>query len=167
MLAAAQTHLEDEMKVEQVMTENLQTCRPEDSLKTAAQGMWDRDVGVLPVCTDEGRIVGVITDRDICMHACFEGRALDELKVDDAMSRQTYCCMPGDSVERAEQIMRDAQVRRLPVVDEDQRVVGIVSLADLAREAARERSMATQEITEEDVADVLSVIVKPHAQATA
>jgi CBS domain-containing protein len=166
-MAAPQRIWRMTMKVEQVMTENLQTCRPGDSLKTAAQGMWDRDVGVLPVCTDEGRIVGVITDRDICMHACFAGRALDELKVDDAMSRQTYCCMPGDSVAHAEQIMRDAQVRRLPVVDQDQRAIGIVSLADLAREAARERSMATQEITEEDIGDVLSVIVKPHAQAAA
>jgi CBS-domain-containing membrane protein len=155
------------MKINQVMTEQLQTCGPGDTLKMAAQAMWDRDVGCLPVCADDGRAVGVITDRDICMHACFQDKPLTELKVKDAMSQHAFCCSADDSLEKAEQIMRDAQVRRLPVVDGNQRVIGIVSLADLANEAARERSMTTQEITEGEVGDVLSVICTPRARASA
>jgi CBS domain-containing protein len=104
------------MKVRQIMTDSLQTCSPEDTLKTAAQSMWDRDIGSLPVCDSDGRVIGMLTDRDICMHACFEGKALDALRVGDAMSRDARCCSSDDSLERAEQIMRDARVRRLPVI---------------------------------------------------
>jgi len=148
------------MRVEQLMTREVQTCRPEDTLEQAAQLMWDFDCGSLPVCSGDGRskAVGMITDRDIAMCAMFHPKLLRDLPVSEAMARNLRVCRPTDSVEDAESVMRDAQVRRLPVVDSDGRVVGMISLADLAREAVRESGSAAQEITETQVGDTLAAI---------
>jgi CBS domain-containing protein len=132
--------------------------------------MWDHDCGCLPVCGGDGvrRIVGVITDRDICMHALFQGKPLQELRVSDAMAKQVQVCRPGDSLADAEKTMREARIRRLPVVDEQDALVGMISLADLAQEAFRERAAASKEITETEVGDTLAAICEPqHRQLAA
>jgi CBS domain-containing protein len=151
------------MRVEQVMTKPVQCCRPGDTLEQAARLMWDNDCGCLPVCEGNGvsKIVGMITDRDITMCALFQGKSLCELGVADAMAREVRTCHPDDALADAEQIMRDGQIRRLPVVDDDQCVVGMISLADLSQEAARERTARTKEITEGEVNDTLAEICAP------
>lgn len=151
------------MRVEQIMTKQVSWCRPDTSLAEAAQLMWDRDCGCLPVCPgkDASRVTGVITDRDICMAALFKAQPLHELRVADAMSRQLQACRPGDSLEDAENTMRKARIRRLPVIDEQGSLLGIISLADLAREAARENHSPKQEITETEVGDTLAAICQP------
>jgi len=130
------------MRVDQIMTKQVNSCSPDNTLAEAAQLMWDHDCGCLPVCTGNGasRVTGVITDRDICMSALFKGKPLSELRVSDAMSRQLQACRPSDSLADAEKTMRQARIRRLPVVDEQGSLVGMISLADLAREAARENT---------------------------
>lgn len=151
------------MRVEQLMTKQVRTCLPEDSLERAAQLMWDYDCGSLPVCSGDEpwKAVGMITDRDIAMCAMFHPKPLRELPVSEAMARNLRVCRPADSVEDAESVMRDAQLRRLPVVDSDGRIVGMISLADLAREAAREYPLgASREITETQVGDTLAAICK-------
>jgi CBS domain-containing protein len=158
------------MRVEQLMTRRVRICRPDDTLERAAQLMWDHDCGSIPVCTDEaGSVaVGIITDRDIAMCAMFHPRPLRDLPVSEAMSRNLRVCRPSDSLEAAEGIMRDAQVRRLPVVDADGRVIGMISLADLAAEAARECAPgASKEITETEVGDTLSAICQPPTRRVA
>jgi CBS domain-containing protein len=151
------------MRVEQVMTKQVQCCRPENTLEQAAQLMWDNDCGCLPVCQGDGinKIVGMITDRDITMCALFQGKPLCDLGVADAMAREVRTCHPDDALADAEQTMRDGQIRRLPVVDDDQCVIGMISLADLAQEAVRERTASTQEITEGEVNDTLAEICAP------
>lgn len=157
------------MRVEQIMTKQASSCGPDDTLAQAAQLMWDHDCGCLPVCSGNAgnRVTGVITDRDICMSALFKGRPLHELHVSDAMSRQLQACRPGDSIADAEKTMSQARIRRLPVVDEQGALVGMISLADLAREAARENTAPTREISETEVGDTLAAICQPSAQQLA
>lgn len=124
--------------------------------------MWDHDCGCIPVCTggDNGarQTIGVITDRDICMHALFQGRALPELCVRDAMTKDVCVCGPGDSFAQAEKTMQQARIRRLPVIDDNGALVGMISLADLARRAAVERTQLHKGITETEVGDTLASI---------
>jgi CBS-domain-containing membrane protein len=149
------------MRVEQIMARPAQYCRTEDTL--AAQLMWDHDCGCLPVSGGDGatRVVGMITDRDICMCALFHNEPLQNLRVSHAMARQVQACKPGDSLADAERTMRAARIRRLPVVDDDGTLVGMISLADLAQEASRESTATTQEISETEVGDTLAAICRP------
>lgn len=161
------------MRVEQIMTRQVRSCSSQDTLATAAQLMWQHDCGCLPVCTADapGRVAGVITDRDICMSALFNGRPLHELNVLDAMSRQLWTCRPEDSLAAAEQIMRQSQIRRLPVIDDQGLLIGMVSLADIAREAAQENTVPKRQVTEVEVTDTLAAICRrsmsPAQQAAA
>lgn len=123
------------LRVRSIMSEPVQTCSPEDSLHRAAQVLWDNDCGSLPVVNSEGHVEGVLTDRDICMAAYTKGLPLADMRVQDVMSRPAHCCRADDTVERAIALMAEAEVRRIPVVEEDQRLVGIVSLADVALHA--------------------------------
>lgn len=148
------------MKVEELMTQNVRTCRPGDTLSTAAQLMWDGDCGCIPVVSDDGskRVVGMVTDRDICMAAHFRGCRPREIAVGDVMSKSVRSVGPSEDLADAEAIMRDARVRRLPVVDTNQELLGLVSLADLAREADRKRQSKQPPITEQEVGDTLTAI---------
>ena len=102
------------MRVEQIMTKQVQSCGPGDSLERAAQLMWDYDCGCIPVCTGNGarRTVGMITDRDICMNALFQGKPLRDLHVSEAMANEVRVWHPEDLLDRAEKILRDARIRR-------------------------------------------------------
>src|SRR5271168_2313748 len=128
---------ETPMKVEQIMNRGVKTCGPQDSLNKAAQIMWDEPCGAVPVVDDRCRLVGFLTDRDICMAAYTQGRPLEELRVETAMARDVVSCGTEDDLGSAAQLMRQNRTRRLPVVDRDGRLVGLLALDDLACEAAR------------------------------
>jgi CBS domain-containing protein len=151
------------MRVEQLMTRQVKTCGPEDSLNRAAQIMWDNDCGCVPVCAGDRILhpIGIITDRDICMAAFFQGKPLAALRVADAMSKAVRSCRPEDSLTEAERIMREAKIRRLPVVDANGTLAGIITLADLAREADREQTTPKQTVTGDEVGVTLASIVTP------
>lgn len=121
------------MKIRDVMTTNVRTCFTSDSLAAAAQLMWDHDCGCVPVLNEEGRVVGMLTDRDICMAAFFQRVPIGEIKVSAVMSRQLFDCTADDALSGAESIMRKGKVRRLPVLNKDGRLVGLLSLSDIAR----------------------------------
>ena len=147
------------MNVERLMNKSVVTCAPEDTLDQVAALLWEWDYGMLPVC-DSGtkELRGTITDRDICMHAHLKNRALAQMQVADAMSDRVRTCLSTDSLAEAEAIMRLARVRRLPVVDVKGHLVGIISLADLAREAAREDKLERPDLTLLEVGETLSRI---------
>jgi CBS domain-containing protein len=120
-------------RVQDAMTRNVATCHPSDSLNRAAQLMWEHDCGAVPVVDHGGKLVGMLTDRDICMAAYTRGRALGELSVSSAMSTLLHSCRPTDSLRSLMDAMATHQVRRVPVVTDEGQLLGIVSLADVAR----------------------------------
>jgi CBS-domain-containing membrane protein len=101
------------------------------------------------------------------MSALFQGKPLHDLRVTDAMARTLLVCRPGDSLADVEKTLRQARIRRLPVVNEQGSLIGMIALADLAREAARESTAAKQEITETEVGDTLAAICQPASQRLA
>jgi CBS-domain-containing membrane protein len=150
------------MRVQDLMTQQVYSCEPEDALERAAQLMWDHDCGCLPVCIgsdDSKHAVGIITDRDVCMCALHQGKSLGELRVRDAMATQVLSCRPSDALGQAEKVMRQGQIRRLPVLDEQGVLRGMISLADLAREAARESP--DKALTRTEIGETLAAICAP------
>lgn len=121
------------MTVAELMTAEVSTVAPEDTLADAVQKMWERDCGVVPVVDREGVPIAMLTDRDVCMATWSRALPPDRIRVADAMSPRVVVCRKSDAVDVAQSAMRMAQVRRLPVVDDAQRLVGLISLADLAR----------------------------------
>jgi CBS domain-containing protein len=120
-------------RVQDVMTAKVRTCRLSDNLSDVAQAMLERGCGAIPIVDDDSRIAGIVTDRDLLMACLMHGRALHETRVEGACARAVVCCHATDALEWAEELMRANRVRRLPVIDERRRVVGILSLSDLAR----------------------------------
>src|SRR5262245_9361322 len=142
------------MRVEQVMTSGCECIEPERSVSEAARRMRALDVGSLPVCDDD-RLVGMITDRDIVLRIVADGKDATERPVRDAMSTGVSYCYTDDAVSDAAGVMQAMQIRRLPVLDRERRLVGIVSLGDLATEIE----------DDELVGDTLGRISEPVARA--
>ena len=118
------------MKVKHVMTRDVVVAKPDDPISEAAKRMGECDAGALPVGEGD-RLVGVITDRDIALRAVAK-RLSPDTPVRDVMSREVLYCFDEEDVEHVARNMADQQIRRLPVVNRDKHLVGIVSLADLA-----------------------------------
>ena len=123
------------MKISDVMTPNPKTVKPTDDIQVAARIMRDEDAGSVPVVHD-GRVVGMITDRDIVVRAVADGDF--DCTVEDIATDDVVCAKPEMSTADGAELMSEHQVRRLPVVDEDDRLVGIVSLGDLAVKEGRD-----------------------------
>jgi CBS domain-containing protein len=121
-------------QIADVMTRGVRTLSPRDSVVHAARTMEEMDVGVIPVC-DGDRLVGMVTDRDIVLRAVARNRADDNTLLDDVMTPGPCWCFEDQPVEEVVEAMRDAQLRRMPVVDRNEQLVGIVSLGDLAVKA--------------------------------
>lgn len=115
------------------MVRKVHFCAPSDSLAQAAQIMWEKDIGWLPVLSSQGNLVGVITDRDICMAAYTRGIRLDEGDVAGVMSRKVVYAQEDDAILDIEHVMKISQLRRFPVVDHSGFPVGVITLSDLAR----------------------------------
>jgi len=123
------------MNVGEMMTRQVRTCAPSDSLNTAAQLMWENDCGAIPVVDGEGKAVAMITDRDICMAAYTQGQPLWNMLVSSAASHGIVTVRESESLDAVETLMQKHQIRRIPVVDAEGKPVGIVSMSDLARRA--------------------------------
>jgi len=120
------------MKVRDVMTHGVKCISPDATLQEAAQEMRDRDIGNLPVCGKNDRLVGMLTDRDIAIRGVAEGQDPWTAHVEDVMTKKITYCFEDQDVSEAAQIMQDNQIRRLPVLSRDKGLAGIVSLGDLA-----------------------------------
>jgi CBS domain-containing protein len=134
------------MKVSNLMTRDVITCRATDTLDFAAQQMWTYDVGSLPILDDRGRVVGVLTDRDALMAAFTRGEPLHAISVGSTMSADPCTCSPDDELSTVEAQMRHRQIRRVPVVDDDRHPVGILSVNDLARGSQRRAEVNAAEV---------------------
>ena len=132
------------MKVRDCMTTEVGYCQPDAMLTQAAEIMWQRDCGIVPVVDENQRVVGMITDRDICFAVVTKNRLPNEIKISEVINGKVRSCSPGDNVEDALRIMKRKQLRRLPVVNADGVLVGILSLADLIRNAGKGRDAVSR-----------------------
>lgn len=141
--------------IKQHMTRSVFSCHPHTPLSEVADIMWDKDCGFLPV-TDPAseEVLGVITDRDTCMGAYTQGRPLHEIRTSEVMTGRTVACRETDDVKTAHQLMRRYQVRRLPVTDAGRRLVGVISLSDLAIQAVAGNKKADLQETANTLGEV-------------
>ncbi|HUK32336.1 MAG TPA: CBS domain-containing protein [Vicinamibacterales bacterium] len=124
------------MKVQELMTVNVRTCRPESNLAEAVKEMWEADCGALPVIGTDGQVVGVITDRDISVAVATKGRTADRIAVREVKGDQlVHSCFPGDDTTAVLKTMQTYKVHRLPVVNAQGHLQGIVSLNDIVTHA--------------------------------
>jgi len=121
---------EELMKAKDIMSKDVKCIHPEMSLQEAAKIMRDKDVGALPIC-GEDQLVGVVTDRDIVVRILAEGKDAKASTVRDAMSARCLYCFDEDGIDDVAKNMAKSQIRRLPVLNKDKRLVGILALADL------------------------------------
>lgn len=155
------------MFANQIMSQPVAVCQTSDDLCQAAKLMWELDCGAVPVVDSTGRAVAMLTDRDICMAAYTQGKPLRDINVCAVMSRSLVACRPDDTLERVEELMIENQLRRLPVLDEDGRPLGIVSLNDLARAANQQHPAAygpAHDISLSTAARTLAAICAPRLQ---
>ena len=146
------------MQVKDIMTANPICCSPSDSMQDVARTMRENDCGAVPV-VENGCVVGIVTDRDLAVRGLAEGKSARSL-VNEVITRDPRCCSADDDVKEVERIMSDAQVRRVPVVDASGCCVGIVSQADLAREAK-----GGGHVSDQEVAIVVERISEPKGQS--
>lgn len=161
-LVKRNVRMERAMRIRELMNRPVVTCRPSDMLSVAAQAMWEHDCGSIPVVGDDGRLVGIITDRDICMATYTKSRAPQTVLVADVMAKRVTSCHADESAEVAEDKMRDRQVRRVPIVDDDNKPIGILSQSDLARKAAADPRRHT---VEKDFIHTMAAISQPRSRA--
>ena len=151
------------MQIKDIMSHPVVSCPADSTLDHAARLMWEFDCGIVPVIGDDGRLAGIVTDRDICMAAYTQGRVLSAIPVGTAMATQVVAVHGEELIEQAEHLMRDSQIRRLPVLDNDNRPVGIVSMNDLARLAARAHKNAVNR----ELVETLAAVCEPRADGHA
>lgn len=119
------------MQVREIMTRNVEVVPFDATVRDAAAKMKELDVGVIPVCNGE-KLAGVITDRDIAVRLAAEGRNPSETRVSEIMTRDLFYCFEDQDIEEAATVMEAGQIRRLPILDHDRQLVGIVSLGDIS-----------------------------------
>jgi len=151
------------MHLKDIMSHPAITCPVVGTLDGPARLMWEFDCGAVLLTGLDGRLEGIITDRDICIAALMQGKPLHEVPTETAMASRPVMCHVDDAVETAEELMRMQQVRRIPVVDGEGRPVGVVSMNDLARLAARVRRSAS----DREVLQTLAAICQPRTPARA
>ena len=144
------------MRVDELMIRHVYTCSPDDSLEQAARQMWDHDCGCVPVVDSENRVIGMITDRDIAMSAYLQGKVLAQIPVEAVMAKCVHSCRASESIESAQERMRNYQLRRLPVTDSLGFLIGMISINDLVLEAARSQATRRPQLRVVDVAETLA-----------
>lgn len=144
------------MRARDIMTRKPECCSRENTARDAARVMRDRDCGCVPIVDDAGRVVGVVTDRDLAVRGIAEGRHVDT-KLSELMTSVAVVCGQDDDLRDVEQKMAEMQVRRIPIVDAGGRCLGIISQADIARAASHDDGA----VTGEEVALVVEQISQP------
>lgn len=153
------------MQVKEIMTGDVAYCGPQSALADAAMLMWHKDCGSVPVVNHEGKVVGIITDRDICMAVVTRDRLASQISVGEVIGGLVRVCSPDDDVEAALATMRYAQIRRLPVVDRDGSLCGILSICD-ALQCTGKDEKKSKRVSRKKVLQTLRAISQSQTVAT-
>ena len=147
------------MKIRELMTKNVRALKAEHTLQEAAQLMSDLDVGIIPIAEQGGKLQGVITDRDIVVRAVAKGMDINSTRISDCMTGKVVTVTEDQTAKDAARIMADNQIRRLPVISENNALVGIIAIGDLAVVGIHENEagLALSEISEPARPDSSSV----------
>ena len=151
------------MRADEIMSTPVLTCHAQETLNIAAHKMWEADCGAIAIINDDGRLVGMVTDRDICMAGLMQNQPLSEIPIHIAMARQVYAVQPLQPVEDVERLMALHQLRRIPVVGADGKPVGLISINDLTREMAKPQSQLRGGLIR--LVQTLGLICQPRAEA--
>ena len=147
------------MQIKDIMSHPLVTAPVTSTADVVARLMWEFDCGIVPIVDDDGRLAGVVTDRDICMAAYTQGKPLSAISVASAMAKDVAACHSGNAIEDAERLMRDRRIHRVPVLDPESRPVGIVSMNDIARLAAHAKKSGV----DRELVQTLAAVCQPRA----
>ncbi len=141
------------MRCEEIMKKDVECVKQQDTVQSAAMKMRDSNVGFLPVCDNNMKVMGTITDRDITIRVCAENKMPGSTKIGDVMTREAISCRPEDDVHKAEELRGKHQKSRMMVVDKQGKLVGVISLSDIAtHEDDESRAVKTmREVTEREV----------------
>jgi CBS domain-containing protein len=139
------------MRVREVMVGTPYTCPSDANLGVATEMMWKGNCGFLPVTDAAGKACGVITDRDVCIALGTRNKLAGQVRVDEVMSHKLYACLPEDEIHVALLTMREGRVRRLPVIDAEKRVVGVLSMDDVLLHAEGSASGKVVELSTDEV----------------
>ena len=146
------------MKVKELMTPNAKAIWLTESLSDAAKLMWDNDCGVLPIIKDGRKVIGMITDRDICMALAMRDTNPSHVSVEEVMTGQVYSVSPEDEIGQALQAMQEHKIRRLPVVNPEGELEGILSMNDIVLNARTSKGAAAGAIKYDDVVKTYQAI---------
>lgn len=146
------------MRVEEICTRSIRSCGKDTPLASAGNLMWEADCGILPVVDDAGKVIGVVTDRDICLALSLIDQPACDVPVRAILRPTLHTCRLGDGVRDALRAMRIHKVRRLAVVDGAGVLQGMLSLSDVARAAKPERLADPSDVTDEDLALALKTL---------
>jgi CBS domain-containing protein len=155
------------MNVKELMTRTPALCTCEDTANEAARIMWERDCGAVPVVDESGRLAGIVTDRDICMAAYFQGAPLSAIPLSRIMTREVCTCQAEDEIGAAEHTMQLHRVRRLPVVENGGSVVGILSLSDVAQGVRRTSGPRQRSNQGDDFLHTVAAVSEPRRERLA
>jgi len=156
------------MRVVDVMMGTPYYCRPDFNLGSATELMWTGNCGFLPVVGEEGKVIGIITDRDICIALGTRGKPSGEVTVVDVMSQKVYSCAPEDDIHVALRAMRDGHVRRLPVITKAGALVGVISMDDVMLHSQPPALGRVPELSSEEIVKTFQAInVRQLPQAVA
>lgn len=146
------------MNVRDIMTTGIAACTPVTNLAEAASQMWNNDCGMLPVLGDDGLVVGVVTDRDLCIALGTRNRPASDITAGDTMSGRVFSCRPDEDIHGALNTMKRNRVRRLVVVAADGGLEGVLSVDDVALHAQKGDGRKQPELSYQDVVETLKAI---------
>jgi CBS domain-containing protein len=150
------------MKVKEVMMRTAASCNGETNLGEAVEVLWNRNCGILPVVDAEQKVIGVITDRDICVALGTRNRLPGDVTVGEVASGKLFACRPEDDIRSAMTSIGEAKVRRLPVVTADGKLEGILSMDDIVTHSEIRSGKAASELSYDDVVETLKAVYQPY-----
>jgi CBS domain-containing protein len=153
------------MKVKELLKRRVKSCTPMTSLDAVGKIMWESDCGAVPVVNADGKAVGIVTDRDLAMAMAAKNRGASQIMVRELLDGTLFSCAADDDVSAAIQKMRTHRVRRLPVIDAEGQVLGILSLKDLAAATIPGTGADASELSYENLALTLKAVCKTRAES--